>query len=343
MIEDPSMDGAGHLREQAAAWFVRMRGPESDDARTGFEAWLAADPLHREAYSRIAEVFSLGKGLVNSPEPTAKPGRHVARGKIPAIALGVLLAIGVGGALLLEQTTGARLPFAHETGDAVAARRTGLRHGHFQTDVGQIRTVRLEDGSSVTLDTNSILDVSFDTSHRQLRLVKGRARFDVAHETRPFVVLAAAGTVTARGTLFDVNIQENGMVRVRLIRGAVDVAIPRGKRLANRNALLQRLRPGQQIVVADKSLLPVQSGLSAIDERWPSAELDCDQLALSEVAARANRYSKTQIVIVDQTLGALQVSGTFRIDNADKLAAQLAEVFDLHIERQGSTRLVLYK
>lgn len=342
-IKGSSMGDAGDLREQAAAWFARMRGPDSNDARTGFEAWLAADPLHREAYSRIAEVFSLGKGLSDCSESMPKPVLGTARGTLSAFALVALLAMSVGGSMLLRQGSVPTASPKHLTANAIAASRTATLRGRFQTAVGQIRQVHLADGSSVILDTNSILGVSFDGSRRQLRLVQGRARFDVAHETRPFVVLAAAGTVTAHGTMFDVTIRENRTVRVRLIRGAIDVALPGVRRPRKGMGVSEQLRPGQQIVVTEHALLRPQEAVGSIDDRWPNAELDCDHFALSEVAARANRYSATQIVLGEPALGMLQISGTFRIDNTDQLALHLAQVFDLQIERQGSTRLVLHK
>src|SRR3546814_15638638 len=40
-----------------------MRGPDADARREEFEAWLARGALHRTAYNKIAETFSIGKGL----------------------------------------------------------------------------------------------------------------------------------------------------------------------------------------------------------------------------------------------------------------------------------------
>jgi transmembrane sensor len=64
-------------REEAANWFVRMRGPDAYEARPDFEVWLASNALHRDAYNRITEVFSLGKGLNDRP---ADAGRFMGWG-----------------------------------------------------------------------------------------------------------------------------------------------------------------------------------------------------------------------------------------------------------------------
>src|SRR3546814_15175781 len=71
------------------------------------------------------------------------------------------------------------------------------------------------------------------------------ARFDVAHETRPFVVLAGGGSVTARGTIFDVSLDRYERVTVRLLSGAVDVERPRPIKGTTGRKAVARLEPGE--------------------------------------------------------------------------------------------------
>ena len=334
--------GTGDLRELAAAWFALMRGPEAERSRVAFDAWLARNTLHRESYSRIAEVFSLGKGLAGPTKPTVGGHKVLVRQTKPAIAIVAMIAIGVSGAALWTQSNGRLRSPAYPATTSIALRRDTMR-GKVQTVVGQIRTIRLADGSRLTLDTNTAVAINFDGSRRQLRVLKGRARFNVTHEKRPFLVTAAAGTVTAHGTLFDVGIQANGAVHVRLLRGAIDVALSDRHSGRGGRELSKRLAPGQDIVFTNNVLMPAQTIAAPIDERWPSAELNCDHLTLSAVAAQANRYSTNHIAFGETRLGLLQVSGTFRIDDPEKLAAHLAALFDLRVEHDGPTRLVLRK
>src|SRR3546814_5749054 len=66
--------------------------------------------------------------------------------------------------------------------------------------IGEIRTVALEDGSRVTLDTDTILHIAYSPTERGLKLERGRARFDVSYDaSRPFVVFAGGGSITAHG------------------------------------------------------------------------------------------------------------------------------------------------
>ncbi|RZL74104.1 MAG: DUF4880 domain-containing protein, partial [Sphingomonas sp.] len=252
-------DRKGAMREVAATWFAVMRGPDAEAHRTEFEAWLGQDPLHRETYSRIAEIFSMGKGLA-TPAPQQRPAAAIyagRRARYPIVALLLLVATLGGGAWMLGLTRSD----SHPSPRSVQAETGPLAvNAHYTTRRGQISRIRLADGSTVTLDTNSTIDIAYDQARRHLLLRSGRARFDVAHEDRPFVVSAGNGSVTAHGTVFDVAMQSSGTVAVRLLRGVIDVALPRSMSgpLA-RKPVVERLSPGQQVVMAGATLTGVRA------------------------------------------------------------------------------------
>src|SRR3546814_18679815 len=83
------------------------------------------------------------------------------------------------------------------------------------------------DLSRVTLDTDSLVLTKFDRDLRDVRLVRGRARFNVEKDNRPFVVAAGNGTITALGTSFDVGLARDERVTVQLFEGSVDVRVRR--------------------------------------------------------------------------------------------------------------------
>ncbi len=98
-----------------------------------------------------------------------------------------------------------------------------LERGVYQTDVGELRSVRLEDGSRVMLDTRSRIRVSFSATARDVELLEGQAHFDVAkNPARPFRVRTAFAEVVAVGTSFDVAAQP-ARTTVTLIEGRVNV------------------------------------------------------------------------------------------------------------------------
>ena len=320
------------LRQEASAWFARMRREDAGRFKAEFDAWLA-DPAHLGAYNRIAERFSNAKVLRTSTvadETSMSAGScGWRRVLLPSVAVLVLGAIAL---FLAFSMIGALIPGRSAPGSATV---------QYATVRGEIREIRLADGSRVTLDTDSLLAVSFASEIRRLRLERGRARFDVAHEHRPFVVAAGERTVTARGTVFDVAVADDRSVHVALLKGAVDVALPKPKAAIGGRSALRRLRPGEEVAYGAHAIVNTPRVSLARDASWPEAMIDFDDTPLTEIVARANRYSATRLTLGDPSLGALRASGRFRINDPDRLSANLASVFDLQVDRNVPGEIIL--
>src|SRR6202035_2168216 len=95
--------------------------------------------------------------------------------------------------------------------------------GHYETATGERLAFTLNDGSQVTLDTQSELKVSFSSAERSVRLTRGQAFFEVAKDAkRPFVVEVNNRRFVAVGTAFDVRV-DGDQVRVTMVEGTVRV------------------------------------------------------------------------------------------------------------------------
>jgi transmembrane sensor len=174
--------------------------------------------------------------------------------------------------------------------------------------------VKLSDGSLLTLDADSALTVRIGTSDRRLDLARGRAHFEVAHDTRrPFRVTAGPATVVATGTSFDVN-RLPGAVDVVLLRGGVDVSA------AGRTV---RLRPGEHVVTGPgRELRPMQVDTDAA-AGWLQGRLSFHDESLADIAAQMNRYGGPRVVIGDPKLAQKRFSGVFMAGDGAALAETL--------------------
>lgn len=204
------------------------------------------------------------------------------------------------------------------------------------TRVGEIRTLKLADGSTVTLDTDSSIVVRISETSRDVHLVRGRARFDVAADAeRPFRVEAGDRSVSALVTTFDIGL-ETGGVRVSLYRGQADVTSASPE---DRGGAVTRLSAGECLsgsgAKASVGRLHQGSG------QWISGMLSFDGTPLAEVLEQTNRYSETKIRLGTPALGSLRVTGAFRPLPVKALAATLAATFDLKIVAQDDGTLML--
>lgn len=332
-----SADRSDRLERDAARWFARLRGEDAAADRAAFEAWLAEDPAHRRAYNRAAEIFALGKLIADEEAPAPPPSpRSRARRLVPALAALALLTLAAAGWMALKSSApGGTAPDIAPDASGQAAL--------LATAADETRTVRLADGSTVELAGDTRLQVRFDAARRGLELLGGQARFAVAHEVRPFVVRAGGGRVTARGTLFEVALRTDRRVEVRLLEGAVEVALPQGQ--GDAPPAIRQLRPGERLsfethigLVPTAARSPVLSPSAA---RNADASRDYDAVPVAALVAEANRASPRPIRLADAALASRRVSGRFRVDDTRLLADRLAGLFDWTADSSDRQEIVL--
>lgn len=330
------------LLEEASLWFARMRGPDAETYRPEFEKWLSLGAAHLGAYNRAGEVFAIGRFLAHekSTAPASPPYAPEKSWRVYAISAVLVLGLGVAGWVGFSRPSP-----DHAAQPAIS--KVAIGESRSYSTVGATsRSVTLPDGSVVALEADTILRTQYDGDRRDLRLERGSARFDVAHERRPFTVFAGGGRVTARGTLFDVSLASPGRVVVRLLRGAIDVERPARSYGQPVYSTVTRLSIGDELSFA----LPVQrlgaaeagSGIPATDNQ-PEFSLvrEFNGAPLSAVVSETNRDSLTAIRLADPSIGNLKVSGRFRVDSPEQVAGRLASLFDLEAKREAPNMIVL--
>jgi transmembrane sensor len=341
----PDCPDGERLFEEAAAWFARMRGPEAQASRAKFEEWLSRGALQRSAYNHAAEIFAMGKLLVSNESPARPSGLRSPRRRTAKVAAGLvsLLLLLTGTMLLVRENPGEQ----YRPGQTARVQAQPASQFERIAAVGGPASARLSDGSLVRLANGTRIVIALTRSARSLTLEKGAARFFVAHEARPFFVHAGGGYVVARGTIFDVALQKEGKVSVRLIQGAVDVRSPAAAG-GRAGTVLQRLRAGQGLTFAALAApgltRPHREGSvdgAATRELREGDARDFDSIRLADLVKLANARSSRPIRLADPATGDLRVSGDFRIDDTGRLADRLGALLGLAADRGDSRQIVL--
>ncbi|AFT71635.1 Anti-FecI sigma factor, FecR [Alloalcanivorax dieselolei B5] len=275
--------------------------------------WLATDPQHRQAFEHEQQFWrdlaALEADLCPAPVVTESPIR---RRFLPlAAAASVVLVMMV-------------LAFRPQ--------------GDFHTATGEIRTVALEDGSRLILDTDSAVDVHYDSGLRRIELLRGRAWFQVEpNKRRPFEVLSQGGAAQAVGTAYQVE-DRGRSVRVTVTQGVVSVRSPeRG----GEHAVMVH---AGQTVVYDSGQPP--SGVSDADVTaallWTEGRLELDDLPLDDVLTAIQRYHPGKILLLDSGVGRRRVSAMLSVAELDKGLDALAESQGLALRRLTPYLTLLY-
>jgi transmembrane sensor len=309
----PSIDDlTDEMIESAVAWRLRMDGADwtaADEAE--LETWLQADERHPLALGCSGQVWSFFDQHATSPEllgaHRALLGRveRQARGRWtgPAAVLrmpGRRMAAGFMAAAVL-------------CGAAVWPLAT--QGQVYQSDVGERRVVILKDGSVLSLDAMSRVTVRYTKGARRLKLERGQARFDVAHDpSRPFTVAVRDQSVVATGTAFNIDMTEPE-VRVTLIQGRV-LVLSKAKALRlgpqPRSSKPVELHAGQVLVTPPDAPAPhVQTADIEQVMAWQQGKLDFENEPLGEAVEKVNRYTDRKIKVADTRAAAVRVSGAF--------------------------------
>lgn len=201
---------------------------------------------------------------------------------------------------------------------------------------GQILRQLLPDGSELTLDARSRIDVRFFATQRCVVLHAGAAFFSVARDAdRPFVVDAGAARITVLGTRFGVELGgdatevlvESGQVRVqaRHARGQLGEPV--------------MLREGQAVRVvapADRGdgRIETLTAAPAVASPWRTGMLIFEATPLRDAVQRLDRYGEASVTL-DERVAALPVSGQLRIAQALDWLQALPAVLPVRVERHA--------
>jgi transmembrane sensor len=295
---------ADHRLNEAAAWRLRLTeaGVQSSMA---FESWLGV-PANRAAWEQVCRSWDMFDTIADAPQiiaarqaALADATRARTRIAVPRIThpLTALAAV-----LLIVLVAGSGYWWSTRPED-------------YQTAVGDRRVVTLSDGSKLSLDSNSEVIVRYAAHERALRLLRGQARFDVAHDrSRPFSVVAGSQRVIATGTAFNIDMA-GPRVLVTLIEGRVEVFQENDGSAAGHWPVID-LRAGQQLVAGASSRPQVSPANIQKVTAWTIGQIMCDDEPLSSVVDRMNRYSNTQLVIADPRVGLMKISGVFNAGDA---------------------------
>jgi len=198
----------------------------------------------------------------------------------------------------------------------------------YRTGIGERRVVALQDGSKVTLNTASTVEVAFTAHERRVRLVRGEALFEVAHDaSKPFLVDAGAARFRALGTAFNVRVRSD-VVELTVTQGVVAVVAGEA---GVAQASAAKIVAGGGAVVRSGAVAPTALDDQHLRQRtaWQEGVLEFDGESLAQVVGEFNRYRRQPIVIGDARLESLRIGGRFEVDEADRFLTALTSSFPI--------------
>ena len=367
-------DSGGFWSEEAARWWTLLHGDGATSTeRREFLSWVSRSPERIQAYLEMERLM----GALQSPKvawpdtPAEDLIREARSSSDPGSAPPVF-----------PQRWGADRPLAASRGGrrmslkwklSLGATAAGIAAGvvalwllqlpaasqRYATGPGEQRSILLADGSRITLNSASSVNVDLGRHRRLVRLLSGEALFQVSHDpTRPFDVHADGAVVRAIGTEFDVDIQSK-YASVTVLQGRVAVMngeqaslpVPAGGPPAAGGPALQAfpapagallLGVAQRVIISSAGMGNPQhvNDLSAITA-WTRGQLVFESRPLGEVVDELNHSTAKRIVIESSRLRRRQVTGVIQLDDPDSLLSFLSDVPGVVIHRAGDGTVIV--
>ena len=367
------------IYSEASDWLIEFRSGDIDaDGRKEFYDWLRTSPEHMRAYLELAAIWNEGAALdeqrvfddtalmaavaeqdniTSFPSRVADSSRSEAGHESPGLPTARVRAAAVAASIL------------------VAALGTLYWYGHvrntYDTSIGEQRTLTLEDGSTIELDSDSRIRIAYSGRERLVELLDGQALFHVTHDaTRPFIVHAETTNIRAIGTQFDVYKKNTG-ITVTVVEGRVAVVPtfdpislqqelsapaqpegngPRPMTLDRLPGTSSRTEAGVLLAAGEQATVDAQGALArtaqpdmAAVTAWTQQQLTFKGTSLHEVAEQFNRYNQRRLVINDSRLAELKITGIFSSTDPASLIRFLEARPDIVVTRTGNEILISRK
>lgn len=340
---------AERIHETAAGWLARLDRGLDDAEATAFTEWLAVDPEHTDAFERQRRNWKRLNTLAEwRPEHAERPnpdllapGRTKNRPWRPWLSL---VGLGIAASITLVWWVSDHTSPAVKNGNAFIA-----------TVEGESEPQTLPDGSMLFAKGVSGVILEFSDHERRVRLDSGEVYFRVVKDPdRPFVVMARGLRLKALGTAFNVRIGneslellvEEGRVALESTQSSEDGAFSDSLSVRERRLLVARQRAIIQLEPRQGELQPQIDSLSANELKrviaWQHRKLRFHNQPLGEIIKEFNRLNDVQMILEDERLSEIEISGTMHSGNIEGFTRLLDAGFGIQSQATDGYTIMLF-
>ncbi|MBI6618380.1 FecR domain-containing protein [Pseudomonas corrugata] len=290
---------AREVARAAARWLAMIESGEEGVDHAALQRWRDSHAEHEAAWQKAQLLRQRFAGV--------PPSLGMATLDRPALSRRAVLkrALGVAALVPTAWLLGRELPL-------------DVWRADLHTATGEQRRWTLADGSILQLNTDSAVDL--DLKARRLVLVRGEMSLKAAG-TVPLTVQGPYGVITIN----------RGEACIRLDERTCHASVLSGElQLTPLRGPLVTLEAGQQIDLHATGAGPV-SGFDVAQLGWRDGVLVAQNQRLGDFLRELDRY-RPGVLRWDPALESLRVTGSFRLDNTDRILALLSASLPLEVQ-----------
>lgn len=312
MMEPPHTSADDPLLDEALDWVVRLKtGAPTQADLDALKQWRGESEAHEQAFRSAARLYRhAGAAAAELAEENAavaprRPPRRLAR---RAVLTGTIAAAG---AYMMVRPPLGLWPSIEELS------------ADYRTAKGERRRITVAGNVSLELNTQTSVALRSATDETRIELISGEAWVAAKTSSRPLVMLAGNGSVTAGQASFD----------ARCFGRTVTVACLDGSISVEQAGMSVQLLPKQQVTYSEAGLeQSVQVDPTQVSA-WQTGLLIFRDRPLVSVVDEINRYRSGQIIITNAELRRRLVNGTFQLDKLDNFIGQVEQLFGAKVTR----------
>ncbi len=358
------------IEEEAGEWLIKLDGDTalSAEEREMLGEWLKRSARHKAALKDLAAFWGKMNVLTDLAVPLGNNEPQAEQDSTAVETQGIFAfkpRAMAAAAVMLSAVIAFTFWY---TPDSLYD-----SNGLYATVVGQQQISTLADGSVIQLNTNSQIEVKFNSHFRNVYLLQGEGHFSVARDPdRPFRVYAGDGMIQAVGTAFTVHLNAQD-IDITVTEGQVALAAVNEMKITSSQSLSEResrikadsgdethmqnlgtLVAGQSTIMKHRVLNESKAEISldsiqTIDQpelarrlSWRHGLLSYSGETLKEVVADISRYTTVSIEIMDPKVEAIKIGGQFKVGETDAMFDVLEENFGLRVKHLGYNRVQLF-
>jgi transmembrane sensor len=320
------------VMEELIAWSVKLSsGSASAKDEEHFLQWRAQDPIHEAAWQKLhameQELVAVPvnkRPIVTQTMALMEKHSRTTKQKQAFKQIGLLTGVAV---CTLAFVLGQVGPWHQQT--------------HLATTIGERSTFTLSDGTQLTLNTNTSVDVHYALLKREIVLNAGEIYLETGKDTqglfgrRSFWVNTKQTKLEAIGTKFSVYQKEEN-TRLHVTEGIV--ALHTGKHTPVRAY-------ANESYSAQGTALPMRTESQQEPMAWLDGVIVAKQMRLDELMAELTRYQTLSVRFSSDTAG-LQVSGVFQLNikqPAEHALNTIAQTLPIRVTKQNDHFLIRKK
>ena len=324
----PSREHASEIDDAATVWAAKAERGLTEADKADFDLWIEGDSRRLGAYVRAQAAWihaerAAALGQMPDPADVAVVDPSYAEELQPR-AHSRRMVLGGGGIIAAS---------------IAAAYVVGFDRYHtLESGVGEVRHIALRGGTTLTLDTDTRVDVALSSNDRKLDLVRGRLFLDVARsEGLPLIVRAGGLVVETADGAFALQSLLKAPIMALVSEGRIVVTQSGGffgpKRTVTVDKGQALTLASNEALVANK-VLPIAAAQQAQLLAWRDGILSFGGDLLANAVRAFDRYGSARIV-VDPILGQQKVTGLFKADDPRGFATAVAASFGGIVTSQG--------